>query len=112
MYMHSIFIAEFSFSPSSNITVIQSAVYNCSVDNTQAAVSIQWQVNGMVSTSNTITSLGIVTEEETPQNSSLKISGDVHATMNNPITVICIASGFIDGPYFNSSKDSLYIQGA
>ena len=109
-----IFIVEFSFSPSPNITVIQTAVYNCSVDIKDAvdindAVAIQWEVNGIVSTSSTITSLGIVTVGETKQNSSLTIPGDI--TMNT-VTVWCIASGFIDGPYFNSSNATLYIQGA
>ncbi len=63
----------------------------------------------MVSTSSTITSLRIVTVGETTQDSSLTIPGNI--TMNT-LTMWCIASGFIDGPYFNSSNATLYIQGA
>ena len=74
-------------------------------------VPIHWKVNGTLSTSSTITSLGIVTNGEGTQSSSLIIPGN--ATIINPITIRCIASGYIDGlgPYFNSSSAILYIQG-
>ena len=97
---------QFSFSPS-NITIHQTAVYKCSVDNN--GVSIQWNVNGLLSTDSSITDLGIITYGVGTQNSSLTIPGNPE--LNNTI-VTCIASGLVDMMgYFNTSSATLFIQG-
>ena len=98
---------EFSFIPSPNITIHQKAVYKCSVDN--GAVTVQWNVNGSISTKSSIIDLGIKTSGAGTQNSSLTIPGN--SELNNTI-VICIASGLVDGmKYIKSSSDILFIQG-
>ena len=82
-------------------------MYKCSVDNN--AVSIQWNVNGIISTDSSITDLGIITYGAATQNSSLTIPGNPE--LNNTI-VICTASGLVDGMvYVNSSEATLFIQG-
>ena len=98
---------QFSFIPSQAITIQQTAVYKCSVDNN--GVSIQWNVNGATSTHSSITDLGIITYGHGTQNSSLTIPGNPE--LNNTI-VICIASGLVDMMgYFNTSSATLIVQG-
>ena len=95
---------QFSFIPSQAITIQQTAVYKCSVDN--YGVSIQWIVKGEVVDSSN--NLGIIISGGT-QNSSLIIPGNPE--LNNTI-VTCIASGLVDGMhYINSSIATLFIQG-
>ena len=98
---------QFSFIPSQAITIQQTAVYKCSVDNN--GVSIQWTVNGTISTDSSITDLGIITYGAATQNSYLCIPGDPE--LNNTI-VRCIASGHVDMMgYSNASSATLFIQG-
>ena len=98
---------EFSFIPSPNITIHQKAVYKCSVDS--GAVTVQWNVNGTISTDSSITDLGIITYGAATPNSSLTIPGN--SELNNTI-VICTASGLVDGmKYIKSSSTTLFIQG-
>ena len=88
---------QLSFIPSQAITIQQTAVYKCSVDNN--GVGIQWNVNGNVVDSSN--DLGIVISGGT-QNSSLAIPGIPE--LNNTI-VICIASGLVDMMgYLNTSS--------
>ena len=95
---------QFSLIPSQAITIQQTAVYKCSVDNN--GVAIQWNVNGITSS---ITDLGIITYGVGTQNSSLTIPGNPE--LNNTI-LTCIASGLVDGmQYINSSEATLFIQG-
>ena len=97
---------QFSFIPSQAITVQQTAVYKCSVDN---GVSIQWNVNDTISTLSSIINLGIITYGAATEKSSLAIPGNPE--LNNTI-VTCIASGLIDSMnYINSSEAILFIQG-
>ena len=97
----------FNFISSPNITVNQTGVFHCYVDT--EGVSIQWQVNGTLSTSEKVTSLGVVTTGAATSNSSLLIPGVVE---NDQTIVTCIASGLVNGKqYFNSSSTTLYIQG-
>ena len=72
---------QFSFIPSQAITIQQTAVYKCSVDNN--AVSIQWNVNGLLSTDSSITDLGIITYGAATQNTRLTIPGNPE--LNNTI---------------------------
>ena len=96
-----------NFISSPTITVYQTGVFHCYVDT--EGVTIQWQVNGTLSTSEKMTSLGIVTTGLGTGNSSLSIPGV--ATIDGTI-VTCIASGLVNGKqYFNSSSATLYIQG-
>ena len=82
-------------------------MFQCSVDT--EGVSISWTVNGYSSTSSFITNQSIVTEGAGTQKSKLTIPGD--PTLNGT-TVICIASGVVNGEhYINSSSAVLYIQG-
>ena len=82
-------------------------MFHCYVDT--EGVSIQWQVNGTLSTSEKVTSLGVVTTGVGTSNSSLSIPGV--ATIDGTI-VTCIASGLVNGElYINSSSATLYIQG-
>ena len=99
---------QFSLIPSQAITIQQTAVYKCSVDNN--AVSIQWNVNGLLSIDSSITDLGIITYGVGTINSSLTIPGNPE--LNNTI-VTCIASGLVDDgmQYFNTSSAILFIQG-
>ena len=98
---------QFSFIPSQAITIQQTAVYKCSVDNN--GVTIQWVVNVTASTDNSIEDLGIITYGLGTQNSSLTIPGNPE--LNNTI-VICIASGRVDMmDYHNSHEATLFIQG-
>ena len=97
---------QFSFIPSQAITIQQTAVYKCSVDN---GVSIQWNVNDTISTHTSIINLGIVTYGAATEISSLTIPGNPE--LNNTI-VKCIASGLVDSMnYINSSEAILFIQG-
>ena len=82
---------QFSFIPSQAITIQQTAVYKCSVNNN--GVSIQWIVDESLSTDSSITDLGIVTYGLATQNSNLTVPGNPE--LNNTI-VICIASGVVD----------------
>ena len=97
----------FAFIPSPNVTIHQKAVYKCSVDNN--GVTIQWIVNGTISTEPPIINLGIETSVVGRQNSSLTIPGNPE--LNNTI-VKCIASGLVDMMgYYNRSNATLFIQG-
>ena len=98
---------QFSFIPSQAITIHQTAVYKCSVDN--KGVHIQWFVNGDSSTDSSITDLGIITYGVGTQNSSLTIPGNPE--LNNTI-VTCLAAGLVDERvYVNTSNATLFIQG-
>ena len=98
---------QFSFIPFQAITIQQTAVYKCSVDNN--GVVIQWNVNGNISTDSSITDLGIITYGFGTLNSSLTIPGN--SKLNNT-NVICIASGLVDTMvYVNTSNATLFIQG-
>ena len=98
---------QFSFIPSQAITIQQTAVYKCSVDNN--GVVIHWNVNGNSSIDSSIIDLGIITYGFGTQNSSLTIPGNPE--LNNTI-VICIAAGLVDMMgYFNTSSATLFIQG-
>ena len=92
---------QFSFIPSQAITIQQTAVYKCSVDNN--GVTVQWIVNGTISS---ITNLGIITYVAATQNSCLAIPGN--PKLNNTI-VICILVNMMD--YSNASSATLFIQG-
>ena len=99
---------QFSFIPSQAITIQQTAVYKCSVDNKE--LSIQWIVNESLSTHSSITDLGIITYGHGTQNSSLTIPGNPE--LNNTI-VICIAFR-VDGftlHIVNATNATLFIQG-
>ena len=96
-----------SFIPSQAITIQQTAVYKCSVDN--KGVVITWLVNGNSSTDSSITNLGIITYGAATRNSSLTIPGNPE--LNNTI-VTCIAAGLVDMmSYNNRSSATLLIQG-
>ena len=97
----------FNFISSPNITINQTAVYQCCVDS--QSVAIQWQVNGTPSTSDKVTSMGIVTTGAATSNSSLSIPGVIEY---DGIVVTCIAAGVVNGElYINTSSATLYIQG-
>ena len=96
---------QFSFIPSQAITIQQTAVYKCSVDNKE--LSIQWIVNESLSTLTSITNLGIMTYGVGTQNSSLTIPGNPE--LNNTI-VTCVAFGFTLH-IVNTSNATLFIQG-
>ena len=99
---------QFSFIPSQAITIQQTAVYKCSVDNKE--LSILWAVNESLSTHSSITDLGIITYGHGTQNSSLTIPGN--PKLNNTI-VICIAfelDGFTQHAV-NTTNATLFIQG-
>ena len=112
---------QFSFIPSPNITLQQSAEYQCAVTGVGSdsdTVSIQWNVNGTSSASSTwqsfITNAGITVIGDGIRNRSLIIPGEPAAL--NKTAVKCIASGIIeiDGVtknYHNTSSEILYIQG-
>ena len=98
---------QFSFIPSQAITIQQTAVYRCSVDNN--GVTVQWIVNVTTSTDSSITDLGIITYGFGTQNSSVTIPGN--SELNNTI-VTCIASGLVDTAlYTNRRNATLFIQG-
>ena len=98
---------QLSFIPSQAITIQQTAVYKCSVDNN--GVVINWFVNESISTDSSITNLGIMTYGVGTQNSSLTIPGNPE--LNNTI-VICFASGLVNSmQYIDSSNATLFIQG-
>ena len=99
---------QFSFIPSQAITIQQTAVYKCSVDNKE--LTIQWIVNESLSTLPSIIDLGIVTYGAGTHNSSLTIPGNPE--LNNTI-VICIAfelDGFTQHAV-NTTNATLLIQG-
>ena len=96
---------QFSFIPSQAITIQQTAVYKCSVDNN--GVAIQWNVNGTLLTNSFNNDLGIVSG--TTHDSCLTIPGNPE--LNNTI-VTCIAAGLVDMMgYFNTSSATLFVQG-
>ena len=96
-----------SFIPSQAITIQQTTVYKCSVDN--KGVSIQWIVNRTTSTDSSITDLGIITYGVATRNSSLTIPGN--PDLNNTI-VTCIAAGLVDMMRYNNRRNAtLFIQG-
>ena len=109
---------QFSFNPSPNITILQSAVYQCTVTDASDSdtVSILWRING-ISSSNYdsfmkyIDSVDIQAYRIGTQNSTLVIPG--YNTTLNGTRVDCIATGFVnkDEPYGNWSESVLYIQG-
>ena len=114
--IYTIGIPQFSFIPSPNITILQSAVYPCTVTGVSQSdsVSILWRVNEISSTSGSawqsyITSTGItVTGVGTP-NTTLTIPGE---PVLNETTVTCIALGSVnDELYGDSDSAILYIQG-
>ena len=94
---------QFSFIPSQAITIQQTAVYKCSVDNN--GVVINWFVNELPSTRSSIMNLGIITYGAATQNSSLTIPGSPELNNTN---VTCLALGL---GYFNTSSATLFIQG-
>ena len=108
--------SQFSFIPSPNITILQSAVYQCTVIGVgqNDDVAIQWRVNEISSASPSwqsyITSTGITVTGAGTDNTTLTIPGE---PVLNETTVKCIATGCVnDGAYSNSSNISiLYIQG-
>ena len=72
-------------------------------------MSITWFVNETVSTNNDIIQLGIVTNGDGSQQSSLTIPG--YPRYNNTV-VRCLTSGLVNGnSYFNFSESTLRIQG-
>ena len=73
-------------------------------------MSITWLVNETGSANNDIIKLGIITNEDGPQQSNLTIPG--YPQYNNTV-VRCIAFGFVDGnmSYYNFSESTLRIQG-
>ena len=99
---------QFSFIPSQAITIHQTAVYKCSVDNKE--LTIQWIVNESLSTRTSIIDLGIVTYGAGTHNSSLTIPGNPE--LNNTI-VTCIAFEFEDSTQHavNTSSSTLFMQG-
>ena len=98
---------QFSFIPSQAITIQQTAVYKCSVDNIE--VKIQWKVNGIDADDQSMTDLEIITYGMDTNNSSLTIPGK--SVMNNT-SVRCIASGQVDTmEYFKTHSATLFIQG-
>ena len=99
---------QFSFIPSQAITIQQTAVYKCSVDNN--GVSILCIVNKSLSTHSSISALGIITYGDGTQNSSLTIPGNPE--LNNTI-VKCIAfelDGFTQHAV-NTTNATLLLQG-
>ena len=95
---------QFLFEPSQAITIHQTAVYKCSVDNN--GVGILWNVNGSSPNHPRIKTSGVGT-----QNSSLTIPGNPE--LNNTI-VICTVFEFQsngDLHIVNTSNATLFIQG-
>ena len=116
MTLFHIGIPQFSFIPSPNITILQTAVYQCTVTGVSQSdsVSILWRVNEISSTSGSawqsyITSTGItVTGVGTP-NTTLTIPGE---PVLNETTVTCIALGSVNDELYGDSDGAiLYIQG-
>ena len=113
--MHNIGTPQFSFIPSPSITVLQSAVYQCTVTNVTQSdiVSIHWRVNGTSSTSGSdwqsyINSTGI-TVTGSARNNTLTIPGE---PVLNETTVECIALGLVNGEaYADNDSTILYIFG-
>ena len=103
---------QFSFIPSPNINVLQSAVYQCTVtDVGDGDIAVmQWRVNEISVTSN-ITSTGITVAGLGTLNTTLTIPGD---SALNETTVKCIAfvlvNGEMDADIYNDSA-ILYIYG-
>ena len=114
---------QFSFIPSPNITILQSAVYQCQCTGVGEGVSINWKVNGISSCSScnescnesawqsyiTSYSTGITATGAGTRNSTLTIPGE---PVLNETTVECIALGLVDGETYTDSYSAiLYIQG-
>ena len=99
---------QFSFIPSQAITIQQTPVYKCSVDNKE--LSIQWIVNESLSTHSSITDLGIITYGVGTQNSSLTIPGNPE--LNN--TIVTCSAFRVEGVTLhivNTTNSTLFIQG-
>ena len=109
-------IIQFSFIPSPNIQLSQTAVYRCSVlhVDTSDTVSVQWKINGISSSNSHFMSytkaVGISMEGIGTQNSTVSVPG-THSL--NGTTVECLATGLLKGgiPYGNKSRSILYVQG-
>ncbi len=107
---------QFSFIPSPPITILQSAVYQCTVTDVgqSDSVGLRWEVNGISSQSPDDWSLFIsttgITLIGTSTDSILTIPGDTTNTLNDvpAYTVQCIVDG---NGYYNTSSHTLYIQG-
>ncbi len=111
---------QFSFIPSPNITILQSAVYQCILTDVGQSddVGLLWEVNGISSLSPDDWSLFIsttgITLTGTSTDSILTIPGDTTNTLNDvpAYTEQCIANGMADGiVYYNTNSHTLYIQG-
>ena len=113
---NSIDIPQFSFIPSPNITILQSAVYQCAAIGVSQSdtVSAYWNVNGTSSTSGTawqsyLTSTGITVIGVGKESTTLTIPGEPAL---NETAVKCIATGEVNKHFYgNTSTDILYIQG-
>ena len=91
---------EFIFIPSTNITILQSAVYQCTVEGVGNSdiISVQWSVNEISSSSlswqSYTSNYSIVADGSGTCSSTLTIPGN--PTLNGT-TVQCIAAGFVNG---------------
>ena len=102
------FAGSLVFIESKNITQTQTADYQCYIG--IEGVTIQWHVDGTPSTSEKVTSLGIVTTGAATSNSSLSIPGAAISAGSTIVT--CIASGLVNEEFYNNkSSATLYIQG-
>ena len=109
---------QFSFIPSPNITILQSAVYQCAVTGVSQSdtVAIQWQINSISSSNYGLFKsytniIGIEDHGIGTQNSSVIIPGN-NTSLNGTI-ISCIATGLVKDErlYANRSSSTLYIQG-
>ena len=115
-YIIGIQTIQFSFISSPNITILQSAVYQCTVTGVSQNddIAIRWDVNGVSSSSPSewipyVTSTGVKIDG-TETDTTLTIPGNTALTLT--ILVECIASGVANGVgYYNTNSDVLYIQG-
>ncbi len=109
---------QFSFIPSPNITILQSAVYQCTVTGLDKSdtVAIQWKINSISSSNYDLFKsytniIGIEDHGIGTQNSSVIIPGN-NTSLNGTI-ISCIATGLVKDEqlYANRSSSTLYIQG-
>ena len=115
--MYFVIGVQFSFIPSPNITILQLAVYQCTVDEVDPSdtILVAWIVNGTSTGSSNyqsfFSSYSIVVEGIGTHNTTLTIPGA--ATALNETTVECKAVGIINGGtvYSETGSDFLYIQG-
>ena len=101
---------QFSVTPSSNITTLQSAVFSCTVD---VVVPVTWTVNETSSANSMfksyISSYGIVADGVGMQDTTLTIPGD---PVLNGTVVQCRALGIINNELYDEvDSDTLYMQG-